>query len=49
MAANVMRELEARAKADPRRVALPEAGEEKILRAAREVRDRGLALPVLVG
>ncbi len=49
MAVDVMRELEARAKADPQRVALPEAGEEKILRAARQVRDRGLALPVLVG
>lgn len=44
-----MKEIEARAKADPQRVVLPEAEEDKILRAAREVKDRGLAIPVLVG
>ncbi len=44
-----MKGLEARAKADPQRVVLPEANEEKIVRAAREVRDRGVAIPVLVG
>jgi phosphate acetyltransferase len=49
MGANVMKEIEARAKADPQRVVLPEADEEKILQAAREVKDRGLALPVLAG
>ncbi len=49
MATNVMERLEARARSDPKRVVLPEAGEEKILRAAREVKDRGLASPVLVG
>lgn len=49
MAADIMKELEARAKADPQRVALPEAEEEKILRAAREAFDRGLVMPVLVG
>jgi phosphate acetyltransferase len=47
--ADVMKELEARAKANPQRVVLPEADEEKILRAACEVRDRGLALPILIG
>ncbi len=49
MSTDVMKGLEARAKADPQRVVLPEANEEKIVRAAREVRDRGLAIPVLVG
>ena len=49
MSWDVMKGLEARAKADPRRVVLPEANEEKIIRAAREVRDRGVAIPLLVG
>jgi phosphate acetyltransferase len=49
MAGNVMKDLEARAKADPKRVVLPEANDEKILRAACEVRDGGLAKPILVG
>ena len=49
MARDVMKELEARAKADPQRVALPEANEEKILRAARRVREMGVALPIVVG
>jgi phosphate acetyltransferase len=49
MSMDVMKGLEARAKADPQRIVLPEANEEKIVRAAREVRDRGLAFPVLVG
>ena len=49
MSANVMKDLEARAKADPQRVVLPEAGEEKILRAARQVQDQGLGLPILIG
>jgi phosphotransacetylase len=41
MSMDVMKGLEARAKADPQRIVLPEANEEKIVRAAREVRDRG--------
>lgn len=49
MGTDVMKDIEARAKANPRRVALPEADEEKILRAAREVKDRALAIPLLVG
>jgi len=49
MSVDVMKDLEARAKANPQRVVLPEADEEKILRAAREVKDRRLASPVLVG
>jgi phosphate acetyltransferase len=49
MDSDVMKNLEARARANPQRVALPEAGEEKILRAAREVLDKGIASPILVG
>jgi phosphate acetyltransferase len=49
MTENIMKQLQARARANPQRVALPEADEEKILRAARAVKDRGLAHPVLVG
>ncbi|MDF1552272.1 MAG: phosphate acyltransferase [Deferrisomatales bacterium] len=49
MATDMMAELEKRAKANPRRVALPESEEPKILQAARAVRDRGIGLPVLVG
>jgi phosphate acetyltransferase len=49
MSTDVMKDLEARAKAKPQRVVLPEADEEKILRVAREVVDRGLARPILIG
>ena len=49
MSVDIMRYLEAKAKAKPQRVVLPEATEEKILRAARRVRDEGLAIPILVG
>jgi phosphate acetyltransferase len=46
---DLMQQLEDRAKAYPQRVALPEANEEKILRAAYEVKKRGTGLPILVG
>jgi phosphate acetyltransferase len=49
MSANVMEQLRLKAKANPKRVVLPEAGEEKILHAARQVRDMGIAYPMLVG
>ncbi|NTU60436.1 MAG: phosphate acetyltransferase [Deltaproteobacteria bacterium] len=49
MATNVMQELEKKAKANPKRVVLPESEEPKILQAARAVLDRGLGKPVLVG
>jgi phosphate acetyltransferase len=49
MSADFMRELQIKAKADPKRVVFPEADEEKILRAARQVRDMGIAYPLLVG
>lgn len=49
MTIDFMNELEIKAKADPRRVVLPEAGEEKILRAACEVKKKGTGLPILIG
>ena len=49
MSTNVMEQLQLKAKANPQRVVMPEANEEKILRAARQLRDKGLAYPVLVG
>jgi phosphate acetyltransferase len=49
MSADFMNELQIRAKAEPKRVVFPEANEEKILRAARQVRDMGIAYPLLVG
>ncbi|MEW6666190.1 MAG: phosphate acyltransferase [Thermodesulfobacteriota bacterium] len=49
MTANIMEQLQAKARANPQRAVFPEAGEEKILRAAREVRDRGIAYPILIG
>jgi phosphate acetyltransferase len=49
MSTNVMEQLQLKAKANPQRVVFPEADEEKILRAARQVRDMGIAYPMLVG
>ena len=49
MNADFMRELQIKAKAEPKRVVFPESDEEKILRAARQVRDMGIAYPFLVG
>jgi len=49
MSTNMMEQLRSKAKADPQRVVFPEAGEEKILRAVCEVRDMGIAKPMLIG
>ncbi len=49
MSTQVMEQLIGKAKADPQRVVLPEAREEKILRAARDAADLGVAHPILVG
>jgi phosphate acetyltransferase len=49
MSTNVIEQLRLKAKANPRRVVLPEAGEEKILRAAHQARNTGIAYPMLVG
>ena len=37
------------AKSNPRRVVLPEGGDERVLRAARRLVDEGVAVPVLLG
>ncbi|RJR34472.1 MAG: phosphotransacetylase [Desulfobacteraceae bacterium] len=49
MSTNIMEDLRAKARANPQRVVFPEAGEEKILRAVCEVRDMGIARPLLIG
>jgi len=49
MSTDLIKDLQSKAKANPQRVVLPEAHEEKILRAARQVRDTGVAMPILVG
>lgn len=49
MSTDFMHRLELKAKANPQRVVLPEAAEEKILRAVREVLDREIAHPILIG
>lgn len=49
MSSTLVDTLVAQAATDPQRIALPEAGEERILDLARAVVDRGMARPVLVG
>ncbi len=49
MGTSVIEQLRMKAGANPQRVAFPEATEEKILRAARQVKDEGIAHPKLVG
>lgn len=46
---DMMERIYAKAKAHPQRVAFPEATEEKILLAAKELHDNGYCIPVLVG
>jgi len=46
---DVKQYLQAKAKAHPKKVVLPESGEERILRAARQALDLGIAYPILVG
>jgi phosphate acetyltransferase len=49
MPTDVMEQLQLKAKSNSQKVVFPEANEEKILRAARQVRDMGIAYPMLVG
>ena len=49
MTLDVMAELHSKARAKPQRVVLPEATEENVLLAARQLLDQGLGLPLLVG
>jgi phosphate acetyltransferase len=44
-----MDQLQLKARANPQRVVFPEGNQEKILRAARQVQDMGIACPMLVG
>ena len=41
--------LEEKARKDPKRVVFPEAGETRILQAARRIKDMGIADPLLIG
>jgi len=45
----VMRQIINMAKADPKRIVLPEGEHEKILRAAQMMIEEGIALPILLG
>jgi malate dehydrogenase (oxaloacetate-decarboxylating)(NADP+) len=45
----MMRVVLNKAKSDPKRVALAEGNDEKIIRAAAQLADRGIAEPVLIG
>ncbi|WP_336024804.1 NADP-dependent malic enzyme [Halobellus salinisoli] len=45
----MMRVVLNKAKSDPKRVALSEGGDEKIIRAAYQMQEQGIANPVLVG
>ena len=45
----MMRVVLNKAKSDPKRVALAEGGDEKMIRAAYQMREQGIAEPVLVG
>jgi len=45
----MMRVVLNKAKSDPKRVALAEGGDEKMIRAAYQMQEQGIAQPVLVG
>jgi len=45
----ITRQIINKAKADPRRIVFPEGDNEKILRAAKELIEEGIAIPILVG
>jgi phosphate acetyltransferase len=49
MATDVMAVLGDKARASAQRIVFPEANEENILRAARQLLDEGLAVPILLG
>jgi len=49
MATDVTATLRERARVSPQRIVFPESCEEGILRAVRQLRDEGLARPILVG
>ena len=45
----ITRNIINKAKADPKRIVFPEGDNEKILRAAKELIEEGIAIPILVG
>jgi phosphate acetyltransferase len=45
----VLERIKERARAQPRRIVLPESDDERVLRAAAQLREERLALPLLVG
>lgn len=49
MPPSLIETLVQQARVDPQRIVMPEAGEERMLRAARALVDRGLARPILLG
>ncbi len=49
MSVDVKQYLQNKAKANPKKVVFPESGEERILRAARQALDLGIAYPILIG
>lgn len=49
MTTNPIKQFIEAAKADPRRIVYPEGADERVLQAARRVKDEGLAAPILVG
>ncbi len=46
---SIMRGMSRTAKADPRRIVFPEAGNLRVLRAVQQILDEGIARPVLLG
>jgi phosphate acetyltransferase len=48
MGTDVIQELQAKARANPQKVVFPES-EDKILKAARQVKDLGIGYPIIVG
>ena len=42
-------DIKAKAKADPKRIVLPEGDESRTVRAAAAIRDQGIAIPILLG
>jgi phosphate acetyltransferase len=44
---NILEKLFERARREPRRIVLPEVGDDRILQAARRLKDEGLAEPIL--
>ncbi|MHB8076393.1 phosphate acyltransferase [Desulfosporosinus fructosivorans] len=49
MSGEFVNQILAKAKSDPKRVIFPESGEEKILKAAQQAFEMGMAYPIIVG